>query len=62
MTFFHEFHADIRIWSILSDTVGSPAIRWSHNDSMYVRIGGIRNTKTWSRSSNADKCMESVDP
>ena len=21
---------------------------WIHNDSMYVRFGGIRNTKTWS--------------
>ena len=25
-------------------------IRWIHNESMYVRFGVIRNTKTWSKS------------
>ena len=25
-----------------------------HNDSMYVKFGGIRNTKTWSKSSHYD--------
>ena len=32
---------------VFHQTVGSPPIRWIHNDSMYVRFGGIRNTKTW---------------
>ena len=27
-----------------------PTHLWIHNDSMYVRFGGIRNTKTWSKS------------
>ena len=25
-------------------------IKWVHNDSMYVRFAGMRNTKTWSKS------------
>ena len=29
-------------------------IVWIHNDSMYVRFGGIRNTKTWSKSNCND--------
>ena len=29
----------------------SLCIVWIHNDSMYVRFGGTRNTKTWSKSS-----------
>ena len=28
----------------------SLGIEWIHNDSMYVTFGGIRNTKTWSKS------------
>ena len=28
----------------------SLCIVWIHNDSMYVRFGGIRNTKTWTKS------------
>ena len=28
----------------------SLCIVWIHNESMYVRFGGIRNTKTWSKS------------
>ena len=27
-----------------------PTHLWIHNDSMYVRFGGISNTKTWSKS------------
>ena len=27
----------------------SLCIVWIHNDSMYVRFGGIKNTKTWSK-------------
>ena len=28
----------------------SLCIAWIHNDSVYVRFGAIRNTKTWSKS------------
>ena len=45
--FFPEFGADK---SVFHQTVESPPIRWIHNDSMYVRYGGIRNTRTWSKS------------
>ena len=48
MTFFPEFGANK---FVLHQTVGSPPIIWIHNNSMYVRFGGIRNTKTWSKSS-----------
>ena len=42
MTFLPECGADSDI----------PTHLWIHNDrSMYVRFGGIRNTKTWSKSS-----------
>ena len=40
LPFFPEFEA------------GFTPIGWIHNDSMYVRFGGIRNTKTWSKSTN----------
>ena len=26
-------------------------IKWVHNDFMYVRFAGMRNTKTWNKSS-----------
>ena len=44
-----EFGSDKNVFN---QTVGSPPIRWIHNDSMYVRFGGIRNTKTWSMSNH----------
>ena len=44
--FFQEFGAD----SYFILAVISTSISWIHNDSMYVRFGGIRNTKTWSKS------------
>ena len=25
-------------------------IKWVHNDFMYIRFAGMRNTKTWSKS------------
>ena len=40
MTFLPECGADSNI----------PTHLWIHNDSMYVSFGGIRNTKTWSKS------------
>ena len=39
-------------------TVGFPPIRWLHNDFMYVRFGGIRNTKTWGKSTSSQKEKE----
>ena len=29
---------------------GFPLLKWMHNDFMYVRFSGMRNTKTWSKS------------
>ena len=42
MTFLSECGADK---SISSDS-NVPTHLWIHNDSMYVRFGGIRNTKS----------------
>ena len=59
MTFFPEFCADkilyfIRQWD-------PPPIRWIHNDFIYVRYGGIRNTKTWSKSiQEQNLCLLSI--
>ena len=49
MTFFPEFGADKSI--VFHETVVSPPSKWIHNDSVCVRFGGIRNTKTLSKSS-----------
>ena len=58
MTFFLEFGADK---SVFHHTVGFPPIRWIHNDSMYVRFGGTRNTKTWRKSTEFLKqCKSNV--
>ena len=32
-------------------------IKWVHNDFMYVRFAGKRNTKTWSKSSKMCLCQ-----
>ena len=50
MTFLPECGADISDCNIATHL-------WIHNDSMYVRFGGIRNTKTWSKS-NVPKIWE----
>ena len=47
VTFLPECGADKSISSL---TVISPPHLWIHNDSMYVRFDGMRNTKTWSKS------------
>ena len=44
MTFLLECRADKSVFQT------SLCIAWIHNDSMYVRFGEIRNTKTWSKS------------
>ena len=46
MTFLPECGAD------KSSDSHIPTHLWIHNDFMYVRFGGIRSTKTWSKSSN----------
>ena len=48
MTFLPECGADKSL-SFISDS-NIPTHLWIQNDSMYVRFGGIRNTKTWSKS------------
>ena len=40
MTFLPEFGADKSCF-VLDQTVGSPLIRWIHNEFMYVRFVGI---------------------
>ena len=35
---------------VFYQTVGLPPMKWIHNDSMYIRFVGIRNTKIWSKS------------
>ena len=42
MTFFLQFGAERRRFLSL--------IKWIHNDFMYVKFGGIRNTRPWSKS------------
>ena len=49
MTFLPECGADKSLYFISDSNI--PTYLWIHNDSMYVRFGGIRNTKTWSKSS-----------
>ena len=51
MTILPEFGADKScIKFAFYQTVGSPLISWIHNDSMYVRFGGMRNTMILCRS------------
>ena len=38
-------------------TVGFPLIRWIHKDSIYVRFGGRRNTKTSSKCKITPVCL-----
>ena len=47
MTFLPECGADILYFS---RPEAFSLIKWVHNDFMYVRFGGMRNTKTWSKS------------
>ena len=44
MTFLPECGAGKSIEKNLS------LFKWMHNDFMYVRFGGMRNTKTWHKS------------
>ena len=43
MTFLLECGADKSVFQT------SLCSAWIHNDFIYVRFGGIRNTKTWSK-------------
>ena len=47
MTFWPEGGADKSVFAFHLSVISPPV----HNDSMYVRFDGIRNTKTWSKSS-----------
>ena len=44
MTFLPECGADFSIEKDFS------IFKWMHNDFMYVRFGGMKNTKNWSKS------------
>ena len=46
MTFLPESGANKSIAFVFDQTEGLPLIRWIHNNSTYVRFGGIKNTKT----------------
>ena len=46
-----RFHQNVGLTKVLVFQI-SFCIVWIHNDSMYVRFGGIRNTKTRSKSND----------
>ena len=48
MTFLPECGADKSLYFSIEQDF--PLLKWMHNDFMYVRFAGIRNTKTWSKS------------
>ena len=56
MTFLPECGADC----ISLDRSFFLLIKWVHNDFMYVRFAGMRNTKTWSKSKPWQVDWESV--
>ena len=41
----------LRLHQYLDEEKDFSLFSWMHNDFMYVRYGGMRNTKTWSKSS-----------
>ena len=45
------FYQNLGLTKVFYQTVDSSLIRWIHNDSMCVRFGGMRNTKTFGKSS-----------
>ena len=57
MICFLEFGADKFVFH---QTAISPPIMWILNDSMYVRFGGVRNTKTWSKSNHRPDVVTNV--
>ena len=53
MTFLPECGADKRTFLIgqrKSIEQDFSLLKWVHNDFMYARFAGMRNTKTWSKS------------
>ena len=50
MTFLPECGADKSCISYFISDSNIPTHLRIHNDSMYVRFAGMRNTKTWSKS------------
>ena len=46
MTFFKNL---VLTKVVFHRTIGFPPSEWIHNDSIYIRFGGIRNTMTWSK-------------
>ena len=55
MTFLPECGADKSLY--FSRQKLFLLIKWVHNDFMYVRFAGMRNTKTWSKSTNWMVCL-----
>ena len=56
MTFLSKCGADKSF--LFQQREGFSLIKWIHNDFMYVRFGGIRNTKTWSKSTHWGEYFE----
>ena len=51
------FYQNVGLYFISDSNI--PTHLWIRNDSMYVRFGGIRNTKTWSKSRVRKQCSYS---
>ena len=56
MTFLPECGADKSLY--FSRQKLFLLIKWVHNDFMYVRFAGMRNTKTWSKSTESIETMD----
>ena len=56
MTFLPECGADKSF--VFQHREGFSLFKWMHNDFMYVRYGGMRNTKTWSKSTSKHMSTE----
>ena len=56
------FYQNLGLTKVFHQTVGSPLIKRIHNESMYVRFGGMRDTKTWSKSTMAQVNTETATP
>ena len=60
MTFLPECGTDKSLY--LSTEQDFSLLKWMHNDSMYVRFAGMRNTKTWSKSRGQSLNPASCNP
>ena len=52
MTFFKNLMLMKVFVFVFQHTEGFSLIQWIHTDFMFVRFGGMRNAKTWSKSTS----------